>query len=583
MSKPRQPSRFRVMNVVGLPVVMILVGSLVTTLLPWFTGREPALSVLRAREPEREPDADLLESIRQEFRLPASPWESIQLWASRTLRGDFGSSWIDPDASALEVATAGLGVTAALTLCSLVLALGLSFAIVIPRVRVRVQGRTPGGWTATLLALWAATPDFVLAVVFLSVFAVHLQILPVSGWKSPAHMVLPVAALAISTAGTYGRLLLVSADKACQEEWIEVLRVGGIPATKIMRMALWRAFVPTLPVLSLYAVGTMTATSAVEVTFDLHGFGRTVVDAARSQDIPVIQAAVLIILVFGVMAGVVAHWLRATLLAPLSAGVSSGLAVADSSATAPAPSRWWLVIFGIPLLGVVAGLPRDGGLSPTQRLMPMSAAHPLGTDNLGRDIWARLADGALYSIGLAILVTAACTIIGITAAHAGDWVLRVGDALNALPAVLIGLILAGVFGGSTLTAFIAVLLVGWIPLASHGAAVAQEAAASAHYKYAATLGATRWHLLRYHLLPATVPAIIRHAVGWVAHNAIALASLGYLGVGSTVGSPEWGVILNESVRYLERAGWMAAGPTVLLICLGIVATVATDRRQAQRS
>ncbi|MBL3940407.1 ABC transporter permease subunit, partial [Bacteroides thetaiotaomicron] len=87
------------------------------------------------------------------------------------------------------------------------------------------------------------------------------------------------------------------------------------------------------------------------------------------------------------------------------------------------------------------------------------------------------------------------------------------------------------------------------------------------YKYAATLGATRWHLLRYHLLPATVPAIIRHAVGRVAHNAIALASLGYLGVGSTVGSPEWGVILNESVRYLERAGWMAAGPTVLLICL----------------
>ncbi|WP_242451389.1 ABC transporter permease subunit [Corynebacterium sp. LK10] len=157
-----------------------------------------------------------------------------------------------------------------------------------------------------------------------------------------------------------------------------------------------------------------------------------------------------------------------------------------------------------------------------------------------------------------------------------------GDAMNAVPAILLGLILAGVLGRSMLTAAIAVFLVGWIPLAAHCVEVANEAAASGHYRFAQTMGASRWHLLKLHVLPMTIPAVARHAVTRIAHNAIALAALGFLGVGAGVGSPDWGVILNESTQYLERAPWLAWGPMIGLASLGVAATIATDRFVGKR-
>ena len=155
---------------------------------------------------------------------------------------------------------------------------------------------------------------------------------------------------------------------------------------------------------------------------------------------------------------------------------------------------------------------------------------------------------------------------------------QVGDYLNALPAVLIGLVLAGVFGGSLWTAAGAVVLVGWIPLAAHAASVAAEARNTGYYQWAALSGAGLGRLVRVHLLPTVVPAVARHAASRIAHNALALAGLGFLGLGAPHDSPEWGVVLSESIRYAERAPWMMAAPTLLLILLGVAAALATDTR-----
>lgn len=560
---------------VGLVYVLALV---ITALLPWLTGREPAYAVLRAREREREATPELLDAIRTEFGLPTTPIESLTHWFGGVVRGDFGQSWVNPGRSAMALATDGLGITVSLTAAATLLSVVIAFAIVLPRIVAAAKGKTGGRAAAQTIAALSSLPDFVVAVLLLWLFALKLHVLPVGGWASPAHMVLPTLALGLAAGGMYARVLLISADAASQEAWVEAWRINGVPYSVIVRSLAWRAFVPTISIQTLFFAGTLTATAAIEVTFNIPGFGRTVVDSALDADIPVIQSAVFVVLIIGGICGLVSQWFRTRVLKRLEgdvAGVSRGLATAVNPSSR-LRNRISIVAALIPLVFVAFGVFRDAGINTDDRFAGYSTAHPLGADQLGRDIWARLADGLAYSVGVAIVVTAVCAVLGLIAGHLGVWMLQIGDVLNALPAILLGLILAAVFGPSTMTAAVAVLMVAWIPLASHCAAVVQEAKASGHYRYAQTMGASTWHLLRYHVLPWTTPAVVRHAVGRIAHNAISLAALGYLGVGASVGSPEWGVILDESTHYLEKAPWMALGPMISLVCLGVVAALVTD-------
>lgn len=365
---------------------------------------------------------------------------------------------------------------------------------------------------------------------------------------------------------------------------MESWRSNGVPTRTVIRYVTARAFLPTANQLTLFFAGTLSGTAAIEVTFNIPGFGRTVVDSATQGDIPILQVAVTVVLLIGAICGIIAHLLRSWVSARLS-GDSVGAVIGNASGTvsgSPRFGRVLLLLCALPMLFIAVGLPRSADIVSQRRFTAPSLSHPLGTDQLGRDIWARLADGIGYTIGAAIAVTFACACIAILLGHLGPWVQHIGDAMNAVPSILLGLILAAVFGRSMLVAAIAVLLVGWIPLAAHCASVAQESAASGHYRYAETMGASRWHLLKNHVFPTTIPAVVRHAVVRIAHNAIALAALGYLGVGASVGSPDWGVMLNESTNYLERAPWLALGPMLGLISLGVTATMVTDRFVGKR-
>lgn len=566
-----------------LVIVAAFFGLLViTALLPWLTGRDPAYAVLRAREREREATPELIDAIRRAEDLPSTPWESLAQWFSGLLRLDFGNSWVDTRVPALSAALDGIGITAALTTSALAFALILAALTVALHVRRRLgHDEADNGIAGQVLAAWAALPDFVVAVLLLWWFAVQWQLLPVGGWASPAHMVLPTIALGLSSAGMYGRVLLISADAALSEPWVQSWRSNGVAQSTLICHVLWRAFLPTASQLALFFAGVISSTAAIEVTFNINGFGRTVVESATRGDIPVLQAAVTFVLLLGIGTGVVAHVLHSRVTRRLSGSQAHTQRRRSADARQHRFGDVALSVAAVPLLLVLAGIGRSSEINSSQRFAAPSLAHPLGADQLGRDIWARLADGFFYTIGAAVLVTFACGLIGLVLGHLGTWVQHLGDAMNALPSILLGLVLAGVFGRSMMTAAIAVLLVGWIPLAAHCAAVVSEVSRSGHYQYAAMMGANRWHLLKHHVLPTTIPAVARHAVGRIAHNAIALAALGFLGVGAAVGSPDWGVILNEAAGYLERAPWMALGPMIALVSLGVTATIATDRHVAR--
>ncbi|PRQ11782.1 ABC transporter permease [Corynebacterium sp. 13CS0277] len=539
---------------------------LLAALFPWIGDRDPAMAVFRAREAERAPDPVVLEAIRTELDLPQTPWESM----GRALTFDFGTSWVNKGRSAAAIAWEGLPLSLTVAALATLVAVILAYVLALPRLLrvVRRHGRRGGAVDVTAMAVLGSVPEFVLAVVLLVTFALKVRWFPVTGLSA-----LPVLALAIPSAGLLGRVALITIDGVAAETWVDSWRLNGVSARRTARAIMARTAATMAPLVVLFFAGLLASTVLVENTFGMRGFGSTALRAAVNQDLPVLQVVLLTVVVIGVAAGMVAHLVRQLVLAPL---VGSDTETSAARVHAKPRGLVPLVAVLLPLLLVLAGLARPVVITPGQRLAPPSLALPLGADQLGRDVWARVAHGAVYTIGTAVAVTAVCAVVGIVLGLSGRWAAQVGDALNALPAVLLGLVLAGIFGGSLVTAAHAVVLVGWIPLAAHAATVVAETKTTGYYQWARLAGASRARLVGVHLLPTVVPAVVRHAASRVAHNALALAGLGFLGVGAAHDSPEWGVVLSESIRYVERAPWVMATPTVLLILLGVAAALATD-------
>jgi len=561
----------------GALTSLLLVASslLITALLPWLGNRDLALAVFRAREAERDPDPEILEAIRTELDLPTNPAEGVMEWLRGAITGDFGVSWVDPSRNAADVALGGFGVSFTLAALSTGTAVILSWFLVWPRLRSIVRGTATRSSDIMGMALLGTIPEFVLAVVLLVLFALRLRIFPVSGFSSYTHMVLPTLALALPSAGLLGRVLLITIDGIGREEWVRVWRRGGVSPRQLYRAISIRAAGTIAPQVVLFLAGTLASTALVEQTFNIAGLGRSAVTAALDQDVPVLQVIVLTMVIVGIVAGSAAHWLRMWILGPLLK--AQGNYASYSVVTARPHGTIPFLVVCIPFLSVLLAMVLT---SPTldveARLQAPSAQHWLGTDQLGRDLLARLADGMVYTIGASILVTAICALLGFGAGLSGRWAARLGDTLNALPIILVGLVLAGVFGRSIMTTAIAVIVVGWIPLAAHTSTVAAEIRKSGYYTWAQLQGASRTRLVWWHLVPNVLPAVVRRAASRVAHNALALAGLGFLGLGAPHDSPEWGVVLSESIRYAERAPWMMAAPTVMLMLLGVAAALATD-------
>ncbi len=559
------------------PLTLLVAGLVITAVLPYIKDRDLAFSVFRAREAEREPDPAVLEAIREELDLPQTPLEGILDWFGGALVGDFGVSWVNPAQSAVSVALSGFGVSATIAGLSTLTATMLAVCLVLPRMHAVIHDKPTRTSHIVGMAIMASTPEFVLAVVLLTIFALRLGWFPVTGFSTPQHMVLPVLSLAIPAAGLMGRILLITIDQVSQEEWVRSWRFNGVATSRLARALLHRSMAILLPQIVLFFAGTLAATVLVETTFAIPGMGNTAVQAALDRDIPVLQVIVLTALIIGLVSGMIAQFLRRRLLAPLLTSATSYSTQTSTPLKKPR-AGWMMVIVLLPFVVLIIMwivLP-DPTVNASERLLPPSSEHLFGTDQLGRDLASRIAAGAVFSLGTAFVVTAGCAVIGLFLGLAGNWVHKLGDALNALPAVLIGVILAGVLGASHITAGIAVLCVGWIPLAAHASGVAEEARTTGYYRWAQLQGASKARLLWVHTMPTLLPAVTRHAASRVAHNALALVSLGFLGLGAAPDSPNWGVILSESIRYAERGPWIMLIPTVLLILLGIASALATD-------
>ncbi|MDF3144789.1 MULTISPECIES: ABC transporter permease subunit [unclassified Streptomyces] len=179
-------------------------------------------------------------------------------------------------------------------------------------------------------------------------------------------------------------------------------------------------------------------------------------------------------------------------------------------------------------------------------------------------------------MGVALAVTAVCTLTGLLLGMAAQVGAGLTEVVSTMPAVLAGLLTTAVTGPSASGAALAVCMVGWTPYAAQAAALLEQERASGHMLASISFGAGPGYLLRYHLLPAVLPGVLRNALLRLPTTVLVLASLGFLGLGEQPPTAEWGRLLSENQPYVELAPWTVLGPACALVLLSVLAVSGTD-------
>jgi peptide/nickel transport system permease protein len=223
--------------------------------------------------------------------------------------------------------------------------------------------------------------------------------------------------------------------------------------------------------------------------------------------------------------------------------------------------------------------------NPVERLRPLfSSGHPLGTDEQGRDMLARVLYGGRLSLIAAFVPTVAATVIGtfigmwsgFLRGRVGSLIMRAVDMLYAFPAILLAIAVGASLGPGLKNTIIAVTIV-FIPPIARVADSATRTVVLQEYMEAARLsGAGRWRLLRTQLLPNVLNQIIVYASGLVGVSMIIAASLSFLGLGSQPPAPEWGYMLNSMRGSIYVAPAVVVIPGIFIFITSVAFNTAAD-------
>jgi peptide/nickel transport system permease protein len=230
-----------------------------------------------------------------------------------------------------------------------------------------------------------------------------------------------------------------------------------------------------------------------------------------------------------------------------------------------------IIIIALVITGIAAPYvsPYDPlSTEPLKKLGGLSSSHPLGTDQLGRDILSRLLYGARISLRIAIIVAVLAgstgTLIGILCGYFGGAVdnllMRFTDICMAFPQLILAMAISAALGPSLQNVVIAISLTEWTFFARLARSRAIAVREEDYVEAARALGANRPRILFLHVFPGCLsPVIIQLTLemGAIIRTA---ASLGFLGLGAQPPTPEWGVMVTAGRNYLPGQWWVSTFP-----------------------
>jgi peptide/nickel transport system permease protein len=232
-------------------------------------------------------------------------------------------------------------------------------------------------------------------------------------------------------------------------------------------------------------------------------------------------------------------------------------------------SAFLLLLFvSASLLASVLPTDSPSSIDLSVRLQHPSAAHWLGTDELGRDILARLLYGGRVSFLVSALVVvfslAVGTVIGLISGMAGGWLdellMRAADVLLAFPGILFAIALMAILGPSLHNVVLALISIGWVTYARLARGLTLQLRERDFVLASRSLGASTSRLLFRHILPNLIPSLIVQASFSFAAVILAESALSFLGLGVQPPDPSWGNMLSDGKNHLLDAPHLTIFP-----------------------
>ena len=206
------------------------------------------------------------------------------------------------------------------------------------------------------------------------------------------------------------------------------------------------------------------------------------------------------------------------------------------------------------------------------KLKPPSSIHWLGTDEMGRDLFARMAVGAWYSMGIALAVVVGATIVGVIIGGISGYVggkidqivMRICDVFMAFPQVFLAMIIATTCGAG-IGATVFALAVSWWPSYARvvrGMVISLKE--TLYVESARSIGMHPAQIIFEIIMPQTLTMLIPQITMGIGNALIMASGFSFLGLGAQVPMPEWGAMISAGTKYLFKAPWYCLIPGIFI-------------------
>lgn len=241
-----------------------------------------------------------------------------------------------------------------------------------------------------------------------------------------------------------------------------------------------------------------------------------------------------------------------------------------------------ILIFIVVVAAPLIATHNPNQIALTSKLLPPSGEHFFGTDEYGRDLFSRMVHGARLSVTLGFIILIITVVIGTTlgaiAGYAGGLldagIMRMADFFIAFPYLILAMAIAFTLGASTQNAVISVIVVFW---PSYARLVRNQVISIRRREFveaAAVAGGSRSRIVFKHILPQTWASLIVQFSLDLGFSIVALASLGFIGLGAQPPTAEWGTIIAQSRTYAVDNWWYGLIPgltiTITVVAFNVV-------------
>ena len=207
-----------------------------------------------------------------------------------------------------------------------------------------------------------------------------------------------------------------------------------------------------------------------------------------------------------------------------------------------------------------------------ERMQYPSSEHWFGTDDLGRDIFARVCYGARYSLAVGLVAVAVALVVGVTLGAAAGYVggvfenliMRVCDIFSSIPSVLMAIAVVSALGKSTFNLMLAVGIASTAPFIRVARAAVLTVRGEEYVESARAIGSPEWKIVAFHILPNCVSQIIVQATLRVGSAIISAAQLSFLGLGVAAPMPSLGSLATDAVKGMNTYPHLLFLPAIII-------------------